>query len=37
MVWIHGGGFLSLDGSTKSFGPNILMNFDVILVIQNAE
>ena len=32
MVWIHGGGFAMLDGSPVSFGPKLLMNFDVILV-----
>jgi hypothetical protein len=32
MVWIHGGGFAMLDGSPVSFGPKLLMNFDVIVV-----
>jgi len=32
MVWIHGGGFVMLDGSPNSFGPKFLMDYDVILV-----
>ena len=32
MVWIHGGGFAMLDGSPMTFGPNRLMDNDIILV-----
>ena len=36
MVWLHGGGFVFLDGSPKTFGPDILMNFDIVLVNRSA-
>ena len=35
MVWIHGGGFTSGDGSDGLFGPDFLLDRDVILVTLN--
>ena len=37
MVWIHGGGFFMGSGNGESdlFGPNHLMNSDVVLVTMN--
>ena len=31
MVWIHGGGFMSGDGTPDSFGPQYLVGHGVIL------
>ncbi len=35
MVWIHGGGFVTGDGSDKMYGPKYLLDKDVILVTLN--
>ncbi|CAG2064309.1 unnamed protein product [Timema podura] len=35
MVWIHGGGFLSGSGNTDMFGPEFLIDTDVVLVTLN--
>nr|CAD7441504.1 unnamed protein product [Timema bartmani] len=35
MVWIHGGGFLSGSGNTNMFGPEFLIDTDVVLVTLN--
>ena len=35
MVWIHGGGFTNGDGSDDLFGPDFLLDRDVILVTLN--
>ena len=35
MVWIHGGGFTNGDGSDGLFGPELLLDRDVILVTMN--
>ncbi len=35
MVWIHGGGFLSGDGSDGFYGPSNLLDKDIILVTLN--
>ncbi|XKL63137.1 hypothetical protein PGB90_005501 [Kerria lacca] len=35
MVYIHGGGFLSGSGSSMMYGPDHLMNFNIILVTFN--
>ncbi|XP_046990631.1 juvenile hormone esterase-like isoform X2 [Schistocerca americana] len=35
MVWIHGGGFLVGSGSTEVYGPDHLMEHDVLLVTFN--
>lgn len=37
MVWIHGGGFFmgSGNGENDLFGPNHLMNNDIVLVTMN--
>ncbi|XP_049950219.1 juvenile hormone esterase-like [Schistocerca serialis cubense] len=35
MVWIHGGGFLVGSGSTEIYGPDHLMEHDVLLVTFN--
>ena len=35
MTWIHPGDFQSQDGSPKSFGPQLLMDQDIVLVSVN--
>lgn len=35
MVWVHGGGFVSGDGSDILYGPRNLLDRDVILVTFN--
>ena len=35
MVWIHGGGFSSGSGSTELYGPDYLIEQDVVLVTIN--
>ena len=35
MVWVHGGGFMSGDGTPESFGPLYFMSHGVIMVTIN--
>ena len=35
MVWIHGGAFYFGDGNSNHYGPDFLVNEDVILVTFN--
>jgi carboxylesterase type B len=35
MVWIHGGGWLSGSGGTQMYGPQYLLDKDIILVTIN--
>jgi carboxylesterase type B len=35
MVWIHGGGWLSGSGGTQMYGPQYLLDKDIILVTFN--
>ena len=35
MVWIHGGGFMTGDGTPQSFGPQYFMSHEVIMVTIN--
>ena len=35
MVWIHGGGFITGDGTPDSFGPQYWMTHDVMMVTIN--
>ena len=35
MTWIHPGDFQSQDGSPQTFGPQLFMNHDVVLVSIN--
>ncbi|XP_065341225.1 esterase E4-like isoform X2 [Cloeon dipterum] len=35
MVWIHGGGFFAGSGSSSNFGPEFLLDHDVVLVTFN--
>ena len=35
MVWIHGGGFYSNTGQSVWFGPDYLMDHDIVLVTMN--
>lgn len=35
MFWVHGGGFVMGSGNTDMYGPDYLMNYDVILVTFN--
>jgi len=35
MVWIHGGGFFASSGSTEMYGPEFLLDQEVVLVTIN--
>jgi carboxylesterase type B len=35
MVWIHGGGFFASSGGTEMYGPEFLLDHDVIVVTIN--
>jgi len=35
MVWIHGGGFYGGSGGTQMYGPQYLLDKDIILVTMN--
>jgi carboxylesterase type B len=35
MVWIHGGGFFNGSGGTQMYGPQYLLDKDIILVTIN--
>jgi carboxylesterase type B len=35
MVWIHGGGFLNGSGGTQMYGPQYILDKDIILVTIN--
>ena len=35
MVWFHGGGYTSGDSSSRLYGPEYLLDKDVILVTSN--
>ena len=35
MVWFHGGGYTSGDSSARLYGPEYLLDKDVILVTSN--
>ena len=35
MIWIHGGGFVTGAGDSKSYGPKFLLDKDVVLVTIN--
>jgi carboxylesterase type B len=35
MVWIHGGGFFNGSGGTHMYGPQYLLDKDIILVTMN--
>jgi carboxylesterase type B len=36
MVWIHGGGFYGGSGGTQMYGPQYLLDKDIILVTINC-
>jgi carboxylesterase type B len=35
MVWLHGGGFFMGSGTPNVYGPEYLMDYDVVLVTVN--